>query len=62
MRWNTSDPSNPASIGHLQSRGLPVWLMVPEELTVPILNALLTVEHTDKQAVAEVLAELSQTT
>ena len=62
MRWNTSDPSNPSDVGYPKTFGHPVWFMIPEELTVSILNSLLESEHTNKQAVKDVLAEVGQTT
>ncbi len=61
MRWNTSDSSNPADVGYPKTFGHPVWFMVPEELTVAILRGLLTVAHSDKQAIANILAEFGET-
>jgi hypothetical protein len=34
--------------------------MIPEDLTLPMLHSLLKLEHTNKQAVNNVLAELAQ--
>jgi hypothetical protein len=46
MRWNGSE-ENP--IGNPQSRGLPIWFVIPTEFREPILKSILKVSP-EKQA------------
>jgi hypothetical protein len=55
MRWNNlqSEPGFPRGKG-----GRPIWLVIPSELSVPFLTALIGKESTDNIATLEVLREL----
>lgn len=57
MRWNGDDEGDP---GYPKVFGRPVWLVIPENLTRPILAGLLVANlpGTNLEAIVEVLREL----
>lgn len=55
MRWD----GEPGQLGFPQSFGNPTWLLLPDELSVPITKALLdTGDHTDKKEVLALLQRM----
>jgi len=54
MRWNggPNDPGYPKLFQH------PVWFVLPNELSVPLVRALLGEESADNQALLRVLEDL----
>lgn len=54
MRWN----GGPKEAGYPCRGKYPVWFMLPEELSVPVVNALRGIKYGKKQAILRVLNQL----
>jgi hypothetical protein len=57
MRWN----GGPNEVGYPCRGKYPVWFMLPDELTKPVVKALLETEAAKKQAILKVLKQLPPT-
>lgn len=51
LRWNGSE----GDAGYPKLFGNPVWLLIPEVLTVPIVTSLIGLASADQEAVIRVL-------
>jgi hypothetical protein len=58
MRWNGSPSSTYANGFPIGKGGRPIWLVIPTELTVPFVTALLGRNSADNSALLQVLREL----
>jgi hypothetical protein len=58
MRWNGSPSSTYTNGFPIGKGGRPIWLVIPTDLTVPFVTALLGRSSADNTALLQVLQEL----
>ena len=55
MRWNNGGPND---VGYPKLFQYPVWFVLPDELSVPLVKALLGTPFADDPALLKILGEL----
>lgn len=55
MRWNGEGP-NP---GYPKTFGNPVWFLLPDHLTIPVLRGILGLEYSNLEAITNVIRNLT---
>ena len=58
MRWNGDENSKYPAGFPIGKGGRPVWLVIPADLSVPFISALLAKASADQSALLKVLREL----